>query len=459
MLNRRLMLAAGLALGAGAPVLAGSRTLASPLLSDQLSALLAGAQTAGGFVAAARSGRLVSFHPWGRASHAFDVPVTARTLYHLGSNGKQFTGLAVQQLVEAGRVRPDDLVSRHVPGLPAAWSGVRVRHCLHQTSGLPDYLDADTAWDRPLDRTAFLRLLSSKPLLFQPDQAWSYSNTNYPLLVWLIEEVSGLTYPEHLARNLFRRASTPLVRPDASEAVIAGRAEPYNYVDGALRHAVRMQNEISSLPDGGVLFSASDLAPWQAGLDGARLVSRAGLRAIRSPAPLTTGRQAPYGYGHYLDRTRGRLLLWHAGYVPGFPSYWMSIPDLELSVLACTNSDGPNGANLPAMALAAAEHAAPGSTYASLPRGAPADRKAERLAAFLFRGASAPEPGLLAPELAVLDPGALNRAGGERTALAPLERYPVTGGEMVRYRLGGADAPRHRLAGWTPSGQLFWISN
>lgn len=462
MIDRRRLLSGSLA--AAGPVALSGKVLAqersvSAATGAALDSIVAKAKTAGGFVAGARNGELQTFYSWGRASLPFDVHFTPQTLFHVGSTGKQFTGVAVQQLVQAGRVRLSDPLGRHVRGLPPPVGAVEVRHLLHQTSGLPDYLDENFEWDRPLSWEAVLNAVSIKPALFRPGEAWAYSNTNYLLLGRLISEVTGRSYGDYLREYVFKAAGLPSARIDAAGAAITGRADPYHVEDDGFRHAERMDDSVSSLPDGPALFSASDLPPWQTAMEATKLLSRSSIVTMRSAAELSTGRSAPYGFGLYLDRTRGQPFQWHSGYVPGFPSYWMSFPRFSLSVLACTNSDGPDAVNLPAMALEVAESLAPGSTFASLPAGNPNDLRAKRLRAFLFRGDTRPSDGLLAPELTALNPASLNSASGAVDRMTPVEAYRVPGGEMVRYRIEAPGLVRHRLAGWTPDGKLFWIGH
>ena len=421
---------------------------------------------AGVAVTVVREGEAIGFWGAGYASLPFRVPVTERTLFHLGSVGKHITALAVLQLVDGGSVALDAAVGNYVEGLPATWAAIPVRCLLTHTSGLPDYGRVIRDWDRPQGRELILDAVGTLPPLFATDQAWSYSNTNYVVLGWLIEAVSGQPYADYLRDRVLGPAGLPSARVDSAEDVIPDRAEPYEYVDGRFVHAVRLERSVSAAADGGVLFSARDIASWSAALAGERLVSRTLMALATTGALLTSGRQVPYGFGWFVERTAGHPMQRHAGRVPGFGAFLVHLagPGLWVAVMADSTPSPP----LLLMALTAAEAFSPGSTFLSLPpAGDGRDPRTLRARELLERGGGAPlNPEWFAPEMQVL-----LRSGGEGfqaslpgrlpplDRVEPIESYPVAGGTMVRYRaaLGGHVA--HYLFGWTEDDRIFWSTS
>lgn len=435
---------------------------AGPGAVAALDALRAGKESAGGLLVAVRGGRAVAVYPWGQASLPFGVPVSERTLFHLGSNGKFMTTVAVAQLVEAGAVAFDDPIGEHVANLPPAMAGIALSHLLHHTSGIPDYTEFFPDWDRPQTREIVLGAMQDKPLQFQPGEGWSYSNSNYLLLGWLIESVTGQKYADYVQRRLFEPGNLPTARADAAQQIVPLRAEPYEFEDGTPRHAVRMEDGVSRAPDGGLLFSALDAAPWRVALDGHRLVSAATMQRLLAPGRLSTGRAAPYGCGVFLEQTRGAPVRRHTGGVPGFISNWITWPASDLSILAMTNSASRNGPPLTDMVLTLAEAIQPGVSWAGLdPMGDGSDRRSRLLRALIERAEGAPAPdGLLAPEMAWRPDASLARVSG-LTSLAPLEQWPAGDdpgqGELVRYRVTLASGVRYLVVGWTADDHIYWM--
>ena len=320
---------------------------------------------AGVAVTVVREGQAIGFWSAGYASLPFRVPVTEHTLFHIGSVGKHITALAVMQLVDAGSVVLDASVGSYVQGLPDSWAAISVRRLLTHTSGLPDYGRVIRDWDRPQSRELIINAIGTAPLLFAPGTAWAYSNTNYVVLGWLIEALSGQSYTDYLRHRVLGPAALPSARVDSAGDVIPDRAEPYDHINNRFVHAVQLERSVSAAADGGVLFSARDIAPWSGALAGDRLVSRMLMSEATKGALLTTGRQVPYGFGWFVERTAGHPMQRHAGRVPGFAAFLMHLAGPALWVAVMANTTPPPPVLL--MALTAAEAFSPGSTFLSLP--------------------------------------------------------------------------------------------
>jgi CubicO group peptidase (beta-lactamase class C family) len=419
---------------------------------------------AGVAVTVVREGQAIGFWSAGYASLPFRVPVTEHTLFHIGSVGKHITALAVMQLVDAGSVVLDASVGSYVQGLPDSWAAISVRRLLTHTSGLPDYGRVIRDWDRPQSRELIINAIGTAPLLFAPGTAWAYSNTNYVVLGWLIEALSGQSYTDYLRHRVLGPAALRSARVDSAGDVIPDRAEPYDHINNRFVHAVQLERSVSAAADGGVLFSARDIAPWSGALAGDRLVSRMLMSEATKGALLTTGRQVPYGFGWFVERTAGHPMQRHAGRVPGFAAFLMHLAGPALWVAVMANTTPPPPVLL--MALTAAEAFSPGSTFLSLPpAGDGRDPRTLRARQMLER-TGAPDLDWFAPEMQVL-----LRSGGEGfqaslpgrlpplDRVEPIESYPVPGGQMVRYRasLGGHVA--HYLFGWTDDDKIFWTTS
>src|SRR5215211_9313397 len=93
-------------------------------------------------VAVVKDGKIVLSKAFGIADIQHSVPVTNKTVFPIYSCTKAFTGVAIMQLVEDGKVDLSAPVSRYLDGLPTAWQRVTIRQLLTHVSGLPDILRA-----------------------------------------------------------------------------------------------------------------------------------------------------------------------------------------------------------------------------------------------------------------------------------------------------------------------------
>ena len=129
--------------------------------------------------------------------------------FRVGSVTKTFTAAIVLQLVEHGTLRLDSTLEDHVPGVIPRGDEITIRQLLQHRSGLADVTDY-ASWleaalrspsNRPIDT---LRFAGSKPLDFDPDSRWSYSNTNYIALGLVIENVTGRSYAQELEERIIK---------------------------------------------------------------------------------------------------------------------------------------------------------------------------------------------------------------------------------------------------------------
>ena len=138
------------------------------------------------------------------------IPLNDSSIFELASIGKQFTAMCVLMLEKQGLLNLNDSLRKFFPELP--YYNIKIHHLLTHTSGLPNsYKLFDNKWDHK--KIAFnddvIRLLSKeKPAIhFKPGEKWEYSNTGYDLLASIIEKVSGLSFKDCMAKNIFKPTS------------------------------------------------------------------------------------------------------------------------------------------------------------------------------------------------------------------------------------------------------------
>ena len=147
----------------------------------------------------AEKGAILFEHAYGYADHAFDTKNNIDTKFNMGSMGKMFTGVAVLQLAQAGKLSLDDRLIKDLPTYPnnAVATSVTIRQLLTHTSGLGDFFGPEFAganMSRFESLESLLPLFVDKPLLFKPGSRWSYSNAGYIVLGLLIQQVAGESY-------------------------------------------------------------------------------------------------------------------------------------------------------------------------------------------------------------------------------------------------------------------------
>lgn len=138
------------------------------------------------------------------SKHALD----ADTQIYSASVAKQFTALAIAQLVVAGKIDLDDDVRKYLPELPQYQAPVTVGMLLHHTSGLRDMLElgayAGYETSASVSRADALRLVFAQPdTIFRPGTQHRYSNSGYLLLSEIVARASGISFAEYMKQHIF----------------------------------------------------------------------------------------------------------------------------------------------------------------------------------------------------------------------------------------------------------------
>lgn len=417
---------------------------------------------AGLIVAAKHKGETKIATGYGLANIPFNVAANESTLFHIGSVGKQMTATAVLMLNEAGAVDLDKPARHYIKDLPEMLSAITVRHLLHHTSGIPDY-DETFEWDRAFGHDKVLALTNKTPL-FAPGEAWSYSNTGYILLGWLIAAVSGMPYEKFIQERLFARLGTHESRIDDASLVINNRAEGYMADEtNAMRFAPRMESETSKTADGPVLLSARDWPIWANAFMSGKLLKEESRAAMTSPAPLNSGRLHPYGFAWFLDRVHGKPVRYHSGSVPGFISYSLWLPESDLTVFISTNTMTAKMGALRNLPSRIAEALAPGSSEFSLDAASDGDAKLTSEAkAILTRGETKLDAARFAPEMQPFaraggDESRITRLPGGIKAFDLVEEWSENKTRVRRYRADVGGSVRFVRFGYAQDNRICFI--
>ena len=294
-------------------------------------------------VAVAIGDQLVVDKGYGLAEVELQVPVTAETVFRIGSITKQFTAAAVMKLDEAGSLDIDAPFATYYPGFPTGEHTVTVRHLLTHTSGIKSYTGLGEKWFRtiPLEVTAdeLLALVRDVPFDFAPNERFLYNNTGYYLLGLVIEQAAGKPYDRYVSEDLLRGLDLPRTRYGHNDEIIPGRAEGYRLIDGKLQNdqPIGMSQPGAA---GALVSTASELVRWQRALVSGKVVSAESYGLMTTPHVLADGHPTGYGFGLSSSELGAHRSVAHGGGINGFNSMLAYYPDDALSVAVLSNSEG-----------------------------------------------------------------------------------------------------------------------
>ena len=267
---------------------------------------------------------------------------TAMTIYEIGSNTKQFTSAAIMKLVEQGRVKLDDDLSKYVPQFPLQGKKVTIRHLLNHTSGIHSYTSNPgwaKTWNDALTPDAIIKFVAADTFDFAPGTAYRYNNTGYVLLGMVIEKASGQKYANYLDAQFFKPLGLRQTSYCPSRTTNPAFALGYSKGPNGTTRAQFM--DLSHPFAAGALCSTvGDFAKWQRALDGGKVVSPTSYALMSTADSLNSGRRINYGFGLVPGVFKGHKTVSHTGGIPGFASAAVYVPDDSLSIVVFTNYDG-----------------------------------------------------------------------------------------------------------------------
>jgi len=285
-----------------------------------------------------KGGQVVRAEGFGLANVELQVPVKPETVFQSGSVGKQFTATAVMMLVEEGKVRLDDPLTKYFPDAPAAWKEVTVRQLLSHTAGFTDYPDKfDFRKDWTEDE--LLKMVQGIPLAYPPGTKWDYSNLGYLTLGILIHRVTGEFYGDFLQQRIFQPLGMQTTRIISEADIVPNRAAGYRLVKGELKNQEWVAPMVNTTADGSLYFSILDLTKWDAALYGEKLLNRSSLDLMWTPTKLKDGRpnKDGYGFGWVVGDRHGHHEVSHNGAWQGFKTAIVRYVDDRLTVVILAN--------------------------------------------------------------------------------------------------------------------------
>ena len=308
---------------------------------------------------------------------------TATTIYQIGSITKQFTSAAIMKLVDQGRVKLDDDLSKYVPQFPLQGKKVSIRQLLNHTSGIHSYTSSpgwQKTWADELSPDAIVAFVAADTFDFAPGTGYRYNNTGYVLLGMVIEKASGQRYAKYLEEQFFKPLGLRQTSYCPSKTSDPAFALGYSKGPGGTARAQFL--DLSHPFSAGALCSTvGDFAKWQRALDGGQVVAPASYALMTTADTLIGGRRISYGFGLVPGEFNGHKTISHTGGIPGFATAATYVPDDSLSIVVYTNYDGESPQTLVRNLLRVAYGVAPvgrgpAPTSASAPSLSTADRDA-----------------------------------------------------------------------------------
>jgi CubicO group peptidase (beta-lactamase class C family) len=292
-----------------------------------------------------RDGELVYKRGYGMANLEYGIALSPNSVFRTASVGKQFTAMAIAILAQKGELSLDDPLSRFFPEFPDWAETTTVRHLVHHTSGIRDYLTL--AWLAGMGDEAHysdefaLDLLSRQEALnFLPGNDHLYSNSGYLLLAHIVQRATGQSLREWAAEHMFGPLGMHHSHfHDDHTHIVPSRADGYAPTEGGYEISMTTLDMVGG---GGVYTTVEDFLLWDRnfydntlGTGGQDLIE-----TVTTPGSLNHDESMTYAFGLQVDEHRGLPMVSHGGAFVGFRTDTIRFPEQHLSVVVyCNRAD------------------------------------------------------------------------------------------------------------------------
>lgn len=325
-----------------------------PSWADSLDALvraeLQRTRTPGASVAVVVNGQLAYAAGYGVANAESGQPVTAQTLFRVGSVTKMFTGATLTQVAHAGRLDLDAPIGRVVPELKGRVAQVTTHQLLTHTAG---WIDNAVAYGRMGEAALgeVMREVTDTMFFTEPGRVISYSNPGFSMAGYVAEAATGRRFATLVDSIVLRPAGMMRATFRPLEALTWPASMGHLPAAGQSVTVVRPYTENTAQWAAGFLFaSAPELARFAivmmngGTIDGRTVLAPEVVRRMTTSNVTMPGRPAAdsarYGYG-IVTLTRGGVRQWqHGGSINGFDATVTMLPDQRAAVVLLDNLSG-----------------------------------------------------------------------------------------------------------------------
>ena len=297
-------------------------------------------------LAVVQKGEIVLSKSYGIANLQYSVPVTSKSVFQINSCTKAFTGVAIMQLAEEGKIDIEAPVSRYLGSLPEPWQSIKLRQLLTHVSGLPDILRVLDSAPSGLSEEAAWAKTKAAPMNFPTGTQFSYNQTNYALLGKIIDKYREKPFAQVFKEQQFDVAGMLNTGFGDTYDVIPNMTQSYRYVSNLHGQKLKEEKLINfnhEFPPfrrtaSGMNSTAEDVARWLIALQQGKLLkTKTPLKTLWTAGTYNNGSPTQWALG-WMTKPRPK----HSAVIAtgGGRSAFFVYPEDDLSVVVLTNLSG-----------------------------------------------------------------------------------------------------------------------
>jgi CubicO group peptidase (beta-lactamase class C family) len=314
---------------------------------------LAQSQVVGASVLVAKGDHILLLKGYGVSDIGLEAPSKADSVYHIVGPMLPFTGVAVMQQVERGKLSLDDDIAKYLPEFPTQGHHVNIRQLLSHTSGIVDYHylgdPLESTYRQPKAMDEVMALFANGQWVHEPGTQWDWSVSNFQLLTVILERVTGQSFADYMQRNIFTPAGAIATTPCDNSSVIHGLSHSYQSVGDHYEAATENSSAVSY--DLRFCSTVSDLFHiWRAVQLGKILKPETLKLMTTASGPgikmMASDSDTHYGMAFLLGHEDNHRDVGQNGSLLGYSGSMYHFSADELTVIVLTNTAGQNAKSI-----------------------------------------------------------------------------------------------------------------
>ncbi len=325
----------------------------TPNLDAIVKQVIAQEHVVGASVLVARGDQVLLHQGYGFADLGLEVPTKAETVYHIVGPMLPFTGIAVMQQVERGKLSLDDDISKYIPEFPLQGHHVTIRQLLNHTSGIVDYhylgdpIEATSRQPKALDEV--MALYANKNWVNEPGKKWDWSISGFQLLVTIVERVTGQSFPDYVQQNIFKPAGVKSTTYCDDFNLTAGLSHSYRKIGAGAetKYVAAKENDMAYNSDLRFCSTVGDLLQLWRAIKTRNLVRPETFKQMSTAegAAAQMSAQDPkaqYGFAMILNHEEEHRRIGQHGSLMGYSGSLYDFPEDNLTIVVLTNTEDQN---------------------------------------------------------------------------------------------------------------------
>ncbi len=257
------------------------------------------------------------------------------SIFQLGSVTKQFTSAVILKLQAENKLSVSDKLSKYFPDYPKG-DRITIKELLTHTAGIYNYTNdlnfMKNEITKPKTREQMMALFENKPLDFSPGTGWSYSNSGYSMLGYIIEKVAKTSYEQAVRKYIFSPLKMTHSGFDFTNLKSPDKTTGYFVLNAHDTTKAPIVDSTISFSAGAIYSTTGDLYKWSRALENNTILSASQQNEAYTPV------KNNYGYGWGIDSIDGKRRLSHGGGIPGYVTTISRVPADGVTIILLSNA-------------------------------------------------------------------------------------------------------------------------